>query len=83
MLSYFKENPPGLLLGGLEFILGGLVFYTLFHSSISLVTTANGFRSKKLSHSDIVSLSCKLVSALFAVTSCVMGCMSEYFKGEV
>ncbi len=77
LLSYFKENPPGIILGSLEFCLGGVVFYTMFHKSIKFVTTVNEYRSKKLSHSDIVSLSCKLVSALFAITSCVIGCLSK------
>ena len=76
--GYFRETPPNVLVGSLEFLAGGIICVSLFHYFIRLFCTLKIKRGEPLSHCDSVSLSCKLVSALFATFACVMGLISKY-----
>ena len=85
--GYFRETPPNVLVGSLEFLAGGIICVSLFHYFIRLFCTLKIRRGEPLSHCDSVSLSCKLVSALFATLACVMGVISKllavfYFSSE-
>jgi len=71
--GYFRNVPPSVLVGSLEFFIGGIICVSLFHYFIRLFCTLKIKRGEPLSHCDSVSLSCKLVSALFATFACVMG----------
>ena len=75
--GYFRETPPNVLVGSLEFLAGGIICVSLFHYFIRLFCTLKIRRGEPLSHCDSVSLSCKLVSALFATLACVMGVISK------
>ena len=76
--GYFRNVPPSVLVGSLEFFIGGIICVSLFHYFIRLFCTLKIKRGEPLSHCDSVSLSCKLVSALFATFACVMGLISKY-----
>jgi len=71
--GYFRENPPILVVGAIEFIFGLILCTFLFHYFVHLFCTLKIRRSSQLSYCDSVSLSCKLVSALFAISACIMG----------
>jgi len=71
--EYFRDVPPSLLLGTLEFVLGGLTFLSMFHGFINVVGVLKLKNGQTLSYPDNVSLSCKMVSAIFACVSCMTG----------
>jgi len=70
---YLRENPPTLLVGGLEFIIGGILFTSLFRYLVRVFSALKGQNGQSLSYCDSVALSCKVVSAIFACVSCAMG----------
>ena len=76
--DYFRNVPPSLLLGTLEFVLGGLTFLSMFHGFINVVGVLKLKNGQVLSYSDNVSLSCKMVSAVFACVSCMTGVVSKF-----
>jgi hypothetical protein len=81
--SYFRDQPPTILVGSLEFAFGSFVFVAMFHLAIKLVGNvkfrgnSNSTTNNNLSYSDTVSLCCKMISALFAITSCTTGTSSK------
>lgn len=68
-----KQEPPSVYLAFLEMSLGFVCFLSLFHALISIVGVLKLKNGQVLSYADNVSLSCKMVSAVFAVISCIMG----------
>merc|ERR1712095_15160 len=70
---YFRENPPTIFVGSLEFIFGGVLCICLFHKFNKLFSTLEIRQGQPLSYCDSVALSCKLVSALFAIAACLAG----------
>ena len=74
-----KQEPPSVYLAFLEMSLGFVCFLSLFHALISIVGVLKLKNGQVLSYADNVSLSCKMVSAVFAVISCIMGVVSKYF----
>ena len=79
--EYFRDHPPSLLIGSLEFILGFLTFLSMFHGFTNIVAVLKLKNGQILSYADNVSLSCKTVSAIFACVSCMTGVVSKfYFK---
>ena len=74
-----KQEPPSVYLAFLEMSLGFVCFLSLFHALISIVGVLKLKNGEVLSYADNVSLSCKMVSAVFAVISCIMGVVSKYF----
>jgi len=70
---YFRDQPPTLIVGGAEFIFGGIVCLSLFHYFNKLFSTLKIRQGQPLSFCDSVALSCKLVSALFAINACLAG----------
>ena len=82
--DYFRNVPPSLLLGSLEFVLGGLTFLSMFHGFINVVGVLKLKNGQILSYSDNVSLSCKMVSAIFACVSCITGVVGKFqhFKNQ-
>ena len=74
---YLRENPPTLLVGGLEFIIGGILFTSLFRYFVRVFSALKGQNGQSLSYCDSVALSCKVVSAIFACVSCAMGIIGK------
>ena len=74
---YLRENPPTLLVGGLEFIIGGILFTSLFRYLVRVFSALKGQNGQSLSYCDSVALSCKVVSAIFACVSCAMGIIGK------
>lgn len=70
---YLRQNPPTLLVGSVEFLIGGILFTSLFRYFVGVFTRLKIRKGQSLSYTDSVALSCKLVSAIFACMSCAMG----------
>ena len=81
--EYFRDVPPSLLLGTLEFVLGGLTFLSMFHGFINVVGVLKLKNGQTLSYPDNVSLSCKMVSAIFACVSCMTGVVGKFQHLEI
>ena len=75
---YLRQNPPTLLVGSVEFLIGGILFTSLFRYFVRVFTTLKIQKGQSLSYYDSVALSCKLVSAIFACMSCAMGIISKW-----
>jgi len=71
--QHLRQNPPTLLVGSLEFFVGGIIFTSLFHYLIRVLNNLKIRKGEAVSYSDSVALSCKLISALFACVSCATG----------
>ena len=74
---YLRQNPPTLLVGSVEFLIGGILFTSLFRYFVRVFSTLKIRKGQLLSHYDSVALSCKLVSALFACVSCATGIIGK------
>merc|ERR1712166_386336 len=59
--------------GGLEFIIGGILFTSLFRYFVRVFSALKVQNGQSLSYCDSVALSCKVVSAIFACVSCATG----------
>lgn len=75
--GFFRDHPPNLIIGGIEFIIGGLVCISLFNYFVKTFTHLKIGNDQVLSYCDSVGLSCKLVSALFATLTCIIGVSSK------
>jgi hypothetical protein len=76
---YLRENPPTLMVGGLEFIIGGILFTSLFRYFVRVFSALKGQNGQSLSYCDSVALSCKVVSAIFACVSCATGIIGKSY----
>lgn len=79
-MTYWRDNPPSFWEGTLEFLFGSVLFMTLFHVSVLVVgqvhmQSKDADETKRLSKAQTVGICCKLISAIFAVNTCVVGVM--------
>lgn len=75
--GYFRDSPPNLVAGGIEFAIGAAICTSLFHHLIKIFSTWKIRHGSALSYCDSVALSCKLVSALFATLTCFVGVVGK------
>jgi len=71
--QYLRQNPPNLLVGSVEFMIGLILFTSLFRYFVRVFCTLKVQKGQFLSYCDSVALSCKVVSAIFACVSCATG----------